>query len=95
MKSRGMCIKHYDRWRIHGDPTIVLRIASQLRFQGGNPGRQPQADRPLQPDKRTNGPHDDIEVADLYDLEGGICYLCGGDVMAGWDDSRYGGSPST
>lgn len=22
---RGMCKKHYERWRLHGDPTIVLK----------------------------------------------------------------------
>lgn len=23
LEARGLCAKHYQRWRVHGDPTVV------------------------------------------------------------------------
>lgn len=28
---RGMCKKHYERWRVHGDPTVVLIVHPENR----------------------------------------------------------------
>lgn len=26
LRGRGWCAKHYERWRVHGDPTVALRL---------------------------------------------------------------------